>query len=269
MTKSTIDILIYHDVCKTAEDVKFCSNEVYTTPLPKLICHLEWLAKAGYRAIRLNEWVGARKSNIVWKGKYVILTFDGPHAGWFKNVVPLLSKKKIPAVFFVTAGWVGKNHAYPESRSITWNDLSELGKFKDRNGLQLFEIGSHSMWHTVLERSENENEKKFQNRMNEEIVESAKRLHENTGLIVNSFAPPKGRGKLKDLADFLNEAGINSIRWASLPGRSNNFNQDLFDLQISYCDMNSFTENDFKSAFSNKFFKLFLKLKKMQRNYKL
>ena len=140
MAAATIDILLYHDVCSTFDEAETRSNPAYTTPLPKLQHHLEWLSDSGFKAVRLGEWLDARAERQRWQGKSVVLTFDGPHIGWFEHVIPLLVRLEFPATFFVTAGWVGTQHPYPESRHLSWVDIANIEQSTDKSGRQLFDL---------------------------------------------------------------------------------------------------------------------------------
>jgi peptidoglycan/xylan/chitin deacetylase (PgdA/CDA1 family) len=236
MATATIDILLYHDVCSSDEEVRSRSNPIYTTPLPKLQFHLDWLSHSGFRAVRLCDWIDAQADERLWQGKHVLLTFDGPHTGWFEHVIPLLVRRQLPATFFVTAGWVGAEHLYPESRHLTWDDIVEIERLTDRSGRQLFDVGCHAMWHTVLEKQSSESESAYRQRLDEEIIEACSLIREQTGFSVKAYAPPKGRGNLASLRPVFESAELASVRWASLPGEQNQYHRDLFDLQISYCD---------------------------------
>jgi peptidoglycan/xylan/chitin deacetylase (PgdA/CDA1 family) len=236
MGASTVDILLYHDVCDSKESAESRSNPNYTTPVEKLRYHLDRLAPNDLYAVRLGEWMDARKDGQVWRNRCVVMTLDGPHGGWFEHAIPLLIDLEVPATFFVTAGWVGSHHPYPESRGITWSDIREIERFEDRNGRQLFDVGSHSMWHTTLDAQPSESESKHRKRLQEEVVTASALIREKTGFAVKTYAPPKGKGNLDHLQPVFESAELEAVRWASLPGKTNQFHADLFDLQISYCD---------------------------------
>jgi peptidoglycan/xylan/chitin deacetylase (PgdA/CDA1 family) len=182
-----------------------------------------------------------------------MLTFDGPHTGWFEYVIPLLKEREFPATFFVIAGWVGSQHRFPESRYLTWDDIAGIERCKVRSGRQLFDVGSHSMWHTTLDMQPGENGSKYHQRLHEEIVKATTVMRERTGLPVRTYAAPKGKGDLASLRKRFELAGIQAVRWASLPGKSNQYQQDLFDLQISYCDTVHQSWNQMAFMLSNKY----------------
>lgn len=236
MSEATIDILLYHDIARNEMDAKKLSNPLFTTPLPRFRTHLQWLKRSSYKPIRLNQWLDARQKGENWKDKHVLLTFDGPHTGWFEYVLPLLVEMEMPATFFVIAGWVGEKHAFPESRHLRWEHISRIESLRDRKGKQLFDVGCHSMWHTELDRRAGESSQEYHRRFEEEVVHSTEVIRRHTGCLVRSYAPPSGDGDLNLLRGHFSAARIEALRWATTPGKRNGYRTDFFDLQISYCD---------------------------------
>ena len=152
------------------------------------------------------------------------------------SLIPLLLQRELRATFFVTAGWIGDQHPYAESRHLTWDDIAGIEQYTDVKGQQMFDVGSHSMWHTTLCREPRESQLMYRQRLEEEIVRASDLIQKRTRLPVRTYAPPKGKGSLTALRTMFELAGIEAVRWASLPGKKNEYHTDLFDLQISYCD---------------------------------
>lgn len=240
-----IYVLLYHDISASLEKSALCSCPDFTTDVDKLKSHLRHVKKSNLIPIRFEQLIDAKIQGLKLKGKYVIFTFDGPHAGWFEYGVPLLTELEIPATFFITSGWVGEKHLYPESRHLSWNNIINLLTYKNVQGNNLFDIGCHSMWHSVLLKKLSETEIEFQRRLEKEIVEAADIIEKKTGIRVRSYATPKGKGKLLTLRPYFEKAKIKAIRWATLPGMVNNYNSDLMNVQICYCDMQRFSKSDF------------------------
>ncbi len=258
-----VDVLLYHDIYETAEKTCALSNPRYTTALPKLMRHLNYLADHGLVCMRLGEWVEARAQGLSWHGRRAILTFDGPHMGWFKYLIPVLRRLEQPATFFVSAGWIeGDGHPYPESRGLRWSDIGGIERFHDTKGRQLFDIGCHSMWHTLLHKEGNESEDYYQRRLEEEIVEASHLIRKRTGCPVKTYAPPKGIGSVDLLRPFFAKAGIDAVRWAMLPGRTNAYNDDLYTLQISYCDTAEQPDEALEDVLRRESYNLFNRVKK-------
>ncbi len=94
----------------------------------------------------------------------ILLTFDDAFKDWFKNVVPVLKKEKISAIFFLDKR--GFNFA---------KKLSEMG----------FEIGSHTINHLRLPGLSLE-------KLREELKESKEILEKEIGKEIKFFAYPFG-----------------------------------------------------------------------------
>jgi len=257
VSSATVDILLYHDIARDEEEARRLSNPLFTTPLPRFKAHLQWLRRSRYKPIRLNEWLDARLQGERWQGKYVLLTFDGPHTGWFEYVFPLLVEMEIPATFFIIAGWVGPRHAFPESRHLRWEHIERIETLRGKKGKQLFDIGSHSMWHTTLDKKASENNAEYRKRMSEEIVEATRLIRNRTGCPVRTYASPEGAGDRTALAPLFRLAGLEAVRWAGYPGRMNVFMQDFWDLDISYCDTTNQMVDQLSIVLSNKWLAFF------------
>ena len=241
MPPFSLHILLYHDVA--ASDAEGLSRTCprYTTAAPRLKAHLDIIRESGCATTRMEEWLQWKQTNQFPPGRHVLMTFDGPHVGWFDHAIPLLREYDMPATFFVTAGWVGANHRYPESRHLTWKEVSSIPAYQSKRGICLFDLGNHSMWHSVLVRQVNEQDADFTARLHEEMVVASQLIHSKTGHKPLSFATPKGEGSIDELAPFLRQANLQAVRWAHWPGRALSASHDPFDLQIAYCDMTDLT----------------------------
>jgi peptidoglycan/xylan/chitin deacetylase (PgdA/CDA1 family) len=164
---------------------------------------------------------------------------------------------EMPATFFIIAGWVGERHAFSESRHLRWEHIKRIENVKDRKGRQLFDIGSHSMWHTTLDKKTSENDGQYGKRLEEEIVEATRLIRERTGCPVRSYASPEGRGNPQVLERLFISVGLEAVRWASYPGRKNHFLQDLLELDISYCDTYNQAFDQLSIVLSNKWVSFF------------
>jgi len=235
MARPTLDVLLYHDVSDDG-GVDARSNPAYTTSISRLERHLELLRRRAYRFLRTDQWLDLRSRKEGGTVRWAMLTFDGPHVGWFTHVVPLLCRTSTPATFFITSAWVGEAHPFPESRSIRWSDVRELLRHDAGSAGGLFDLGCHSMTHAILSRSPAETDALFARRLRTEIVTSTEMVRTECRSPVRAFAPPKGRGSLVDMAEPLREARVEAVRWASMPGATNAFEADPFNLQIRYCD---------------------------------
>lgn len=248
MSPFSLHILLYHDVAADAAEAALRASPRFTTTIGRLNDHVKEIRKADLKATRIEELLQWRRNNRFPEGRHALITFDGPHVGWFKHAIPLLESHAMPATFFITAGWVGEKHRYPESRHLSWADVASIRNTRDRRGEPLFDIGSHSMWHSVLQRQKSETKSAYHARLHEEIVSASRRIESELGARPVSYATPKGEGKSDDLKPHFHEAGIKAVRWARLPGEALAAKHDPFDLQIAYCDIAEFGLDDFRAA---------------------
>jgi len=245
----TVRVLLYHEVVESARALAQTSNPRYTTALERLAKQVSLLRGAGYHLILFRDWLSAREGLREIPPKSCILTFDGPHIGWFRLLVPYLAKENIKAAFFVTGNWVGDGHPYPESRGrISWDDIIGLRTHRGRDGCPLFEIGSHSLNHTILERHHREDEAAFKQIIRREIVGSAKLLRAHLKCPTELFALAGGRGDIALLRPLFAEAGYRVVRKVSLPGYPNPVDADLLAVEIVYCDRSDHSLRDFSRA---------------------
>ncbi|MDQ3176246.1 MAG: polysaccharide deacetylase family protein [Actinomycetota bacterium] len=75
----------------------------------------------------------------------VVLTFDDGTADWLDVVLPMLADRSLPAVFYVSTGYVEGERSLPDGgRAVGWSGLAELAA----SGLAT--IGSHTHTHRIL-----------------------------------------------------------------------------------------------------------------------
>lgn len=157
-----------------------------TTPLCLFEQHMQILAERKYAV-----------------GKDIILTFDD---GFLDNLkmIPILEKFRFPATIFIATDFIGR------SSYLNWIDLKRLLETK------LITLGSHTQSHRLLSRLTDVE-------LEEEIMGSKKKLEDNLGIEIFSFAYPFGcygsfdKRALRILkkagyrAAFTNIAGKNSV----------------------------------------------------------
>ena len=155
------------------------------------------------------RWIGRRFSFISpedlfkRKRKGVLLTFDDGFENNFNNVLPILSKFQIPALFFVTTQhiinpdkWLHFIDKRIKSYGLDKNMMSDFQKSENFNGIseknlimmsknKLVTIGSHSITHPFLSNCSNIKLKK-------EIFDSKKYLEKICNKKVDYFAYPSG-----------------------------------------------------------------------------
>lgn len=88
---------------------------------------MSYLKQKGYKVIALSEMcarVGEGRS----VGRCVAITFDHGHAGFFKNIFPILKRYGFPSAVFLDAGRLGTETLLSEGevRRASANDLIEF-----------------------------------------------------------------------------------------------------------------------------------------------
>jgi peptidoglycan/xylan/chitin deacetylase (PgdA/CDA1 family) len=159
-------------------------------------------------------------------GRAVVLTFDDGYRGQFAFAYPILRWHRLPATFFVTAGYLGTNRFFPHlaletaaagngaSPSPAWLPLS-WDEVKEMAGHGIG-IASHAVSHRSLGRLAAE-EAEFEVRRSKEVLE--RRL----GIRVDLFAYPFGSRAYGDfdrgIEDILRGTGYRGA-CTSVVGRS-------------------------------------------------
>ncbi len=147
------------------------SEKPYVVNLDVFEKQMNYIVRSGFLSLSLEEvgkWLRI-------KGEYkrpIVLTFDDGHISHFEYAAPCLRQNKLKAVFFVSAGWVGKEN------QMNWEHLRELVR-------QGFEIGSHGLTHIPLTKLSNE-------ALASELCDSKKTLEDRLGIQVKGFSVPRG-----------------------------------------------------------------------------
>lgn len=114
-------------------------------------------------------------------GNKVIITFDDGYRDNYRIAMPILDKYKIPATFFVTVGYIGKQMKDSKKSVMNWDELKVL---KEKG----YEIGSHTISHLNLAKLDPE-------QLKYEIEGSKEVIEEKLGTQVDSFAFPYGKSE--------------------------------------------------------------------------
>ena len=116
MNPFSLHILLYHDVAADDETAAHCTCPRFTTTAARLKEHLDTIRETGLGVARMDESLAwYREGRFPGGGGTSCSRSDGPHVGWFRHLIPMLQEYGMPATFFITAGWVGERHRYPES----------------------------------------------------------------------------------------------------------------------------------------------------------
>ena len=98
--------------------------------------HLKEINKSEIKFITFEKFEEIIKTNI--DNNYLLLTIDDAFESFYLNAWPILKKKKIPFVLFVSSREIGK-YGY-----MTWDQINEVGSSN------LVTIGNHSHTHEYL-----------------------------------------------------------------------------------------------------------------------
>lgn len=162
-------VLLYHSINDNLNDSSSVSKEDFYK-------QIQYLIKKKFKFLQLADIEEFIKNTHNKKG--VMITFDDCYEDVFINAVPILERYKVPAVFFMPAGLSGKEMS--GKKIMTWDQIKYLASNN------LFEIGSHTMYHSHLARLNFDDAIK-------EIKESLVTLRSKINREIISIAYPYGR----------------------------------------------------------------------------
>jgi len=177
-TKNGIIALMYHRFDENKYPSTNIKNEVF-------LKHLSEINKAEIEFITFEKFNKTIKNNI--DKTYLLLTIDDAFASFYQNAWPILKKKKIPFILFVSTREIGK-YGY-----MNWKQIKEVEASK------LVTIGNHSHTHEYLI-DWNDNNIKL------DLENSIKIFKKELGYSPKIFSYPFGEysSKLKKIVSDLN-----------------------------------------------------------------
>lgn len=184
--------LLYHKIVKDGE------NQLYEREESNFRNDMEYLKK--YQIISLYDLVLGEKSN-----NKIIITFDDGDSSNYSIAFPILKEYGFKATFFVISDKVGKE-GY-----VNWNEIRDIGDYKNEKGERLFDIESHT--HTHLDLAQHGEE-----RILYELKHSQGTIRKETGTTPRFLAIPGGsRGsKYEIIRETARRLGYLGIRNSSL-----------------------------------------------------
>lgn len=212
-----IAILRYH----TVNNYRRHEVNVKVTAFGKQI---EFLFKY-YHTISLKEALNLlRNKKEDMPKKAVVVTFDDGYRDNFSHAYPILKELKIPAMIFLTAGYIGTNKILPHDLGdnplynylLSWNEVREMM----RGGI---EFGSHTLSHTNLGKENID--------LNQEVRLSKRIIEEEINKEVWAISYPFGL--LKDFNQEVKQAAI-EVGYACGCSAMNGVNDaktDIFELR--------------------------------------
>jgi peptidoglycan/xylan/chitin deacetylase (PgdA/CDA1 family) len=177
LRRTRYTVLLFHRVTDEARDH-------LTVSVGRFIEQLDCLSRR-YKVMSLDQALDASRSRRFLGPNVVVLTFDDGYADNAERAAPLLEHFRLPCTFFVSAGIVGTERAFPHDSgspyrfaNLTWGQILRM----HRAG---FEIGSHSWSHLNLGRCSLDEARR-------EIVSSRELLTRMLGVPAKAFAYPFG-----------------------------------------------------------------------------
>jgi peptidoglycan/xylan/chitin deacetylase (PgdA/CDA1 family) len=123
-----------------------------------------------------DEALGMLSEASPTSGPHFCLTFDDGHKTWVEVVLPTLTELAIPATFFVTTSWVGKQAG---STALSWSDCQQLVAAN-------MTIGSHTVTHRALADLDKRTARS-------ELRDSKRELEDRLGRHIVDFGAPYGK----------------------------------------------------------------------------
>lgn len=190
--KQKITVLTYHDISKGPDKLEMLSpiDRLYTICVKQLEKQADLINTGGYVALKIEEFIPCIKGEKLIAKKAVLFTFDDGHESNYTLTYPTLSSRGLSAVYFITAGNVGR------AGYISWAQLSEIARAGNA-------VGSHGMTHSILKNMTRQE-------IHNELATSKKILEEHLGVEIKTLSIPRGfySGTVIDVA---RESGYSAV----------------------------------------------------------
>ncbi len=174
-------VLMYHRFGET----RYPSTSVS----PKLLeTHFQFFKKNGFTVVSMNQLISALKGDIPLGDKWIVITIDDAFKSFYVNGKAVFEKYDYPYTIFVnTEGIDERSRAY-----MSWEELKEI------SDSDLGQLEAHSHTHKYLVRSLTPDERA------NDILQSVRRIYENTGKIPKYFSYPYGETSTKLVNELKN-----------------------------------------------------------------
>lgn len=126
--------MTYHDIIAQRD----ANAEWFDCTVDEFRSQLDWLGARGAHFVSLRQMYEHLTRGTALPPHAILLTFADGYEGFYQRAVPILRRRKIPAVMFVHTSYMG---VAVGRRKMTWDQLREL----DRGGL--IEIESETATH--------------------------------------------------------------------------------------------------------------------------
>ncbi|MBI4928251.1 MAG: polysaccharide deacetylase family protein [Anaerolineae bacterium] len=160
-----IPVLLYHHIV-----LENPNGSRYVVTLDQFTKQMQWLEDNGYHTITVEELTRAVDYGTLLPEKPVVITFDDGNLDVYQRAFPVMNQHNFKATMYLIGTAIGSDD------HVTAAMIQEMVS-------RGWEMGSHSMTHADLLKSENRAY---------EICTSRNTLMEKLGLPINSFAYPFG-----------------------------------------------------------------------------
>lgn len=232
MRNMKIPIIFYHAIC--ADEAS--DTQKYSIGAGQFMEQMDYLNRSRFKGVLIDDLF---KGCSIPNDNQIAVTFDDGAYSDFSIAVPILRKYRIPATFFITVNYIGKQ-GYVE-----WDDLRQMSDM----GMS---IQSHSLNHVFLSDLDEKN-------LYAELSESKRLLEKNIGKPVHYISLPGGFCS-KRVLDAAKHCGYKAV-CTSVPGYnmpasgSNSFlvlKRMLVTRKTRLEDFAASVEGDLKRAFSSR-----------------
>lgn len=184
---------------------------------------MEYLQSHGYQVLSMNDLLLLKTGEMTLNSNGIIITFDDGYKSNISLAYPILSRRKIPATFFLVAEWIGT-----EGFS-TWADVWSMSQYTGPGGELPFTMGSHTSSHPYLEKSIQyfATHEEYMDFLHTELADSKLWITDVTGQDGIFISLPYGDGAHNaDIISTAQMAGYSGIRTSIW----NSFSVDYMDL---------------------------------------
>lgn len=191
-------VLVFHRVSTSEPESGICVS-------PERFRGILDVVKRDYHVLSTDAFLGRIERSEAFTGREVLITFDDGYADNHELAAPILAEYGLPAIFFLTAGYIGTGKSFwwdrergGESHMMTWEQARAI---VDAG----FDVGCHTMSHADLGREPISSWKR-------ELVDARSLLQDRLGVTVKHFAYPfGGRENIRmDWLDRIRAAGFAS-----------------------------------------------------------
>lgn len=175
MTRSTVDILMYHSISDAGGA---------TSIAPKVFAQqMQAISDAGVAVVTMDAYLAARKDKASLPERAVVITFDDGFEDFGMNAWPILARHDFRPIVYLPTGFVGgaegwRGIASPPRPLMGWDRIRGLGG----DGVA---FGSHTISHPALNYLDPAD-------VSAELSGAKQILEDRLGRPVPHFAPPYG-----------------------------------------------------------------------------